>query len=113
MTTPNRKTRTRTRSRSRSRTKNQQSSSSKKSFTPELNKHLDTTITRTRRRDVFSCKDDHVKVKVRRRTIRKRKTMSNGRRRKTRRSKSKSKFYQCLPLGDSRTKKQLQRLLNR
>lgn len=97
--------------RTRTRTK------SRNSFTPNLNKHLDTTVTRTRRRDVFSCKDDHVKVKIRgstaRRSHRKKKTMSNGRRRKTRRSKSKSKSYQCLPLGDPRTKKQLQRLLNR
>lgn len=109
MTTRDRKTRTRTRTRSRSRTK--------KSFTPKLNRYLDTAVTRTRRRDVFSCKDDHVKVKIRRstgrRSQRKKKTMSNRRRRKTHRSKSKSKFYQCLPLGDSRTKNQLQRLLNR
>ena len=92
------------------------------SYRPEMNKYVDKTITRTRRKDVFTCKEDHVRVKVKRDTIRKGKgkRKKRGRRGASSQSSSQSKpktktkrRYRCLHLKDNRTKKQLQRLLNR
>lgn len=95
------------------------------SYRPEMNKYIDKTITRTRRKDVFTCKDDHVRVKVVRNTTKKgrrgaqnnkKQTMKDRRSKPGANSKSSSKSkrrYKCLHLKDKRTKKQLQRLLNR
>lgn len=94
-------------------------------FKPYFNSFIDLTKTQTQRTNVFDCKDDFVKVKLRRNNVsygksRKGKLHSNSnpsrtltrKTRKAKKHKSKRK-YGCLHLSNPKTKKQLQRLLNR